>query len=66
MDKLHVLDYVHSDVRIENIVFPENAEAKLIDFDLAGKVDEKYPLRYNKSVEFWHSEASYDRYSIIL
>lgn len=73
LDKLHVLDYVHSDVRIENIVFPENAEAKLIDFDLAGKVDEKYPLGYNKSVEFRHSEAqpdyprkiSHDRYSII-
>ena len=74
LDKLHGLNYVHSDIRIENIVFPENASAKLIDFDLAGKVDERYPNGYNKSLECRHPEAQqdyprkkcHDRFSIII
>ena len=55
LDMLHELNYVHSDIRIENIVFPENGTpAKLIDFDLAGKVDENYPNGYNNSLACRH------------
>ena len=31
LDTLHSLNYVHSDVRMENIVFSENGAAKLIE-----------------------------------
>ena len=73
LDKLHGLGYVHSDIRIENIVFLENASAKLIGFDLAGNVGTKYPIGYNKSLECRHPEAQedyprkkcHDRFSII-
>ena len=73
LDKLHGLDYVHSDIRIENIVFLENASAKLIDFDLADNVGTKYPIGYNNSLECQHPEAQpdfprqkcHDRFSII-
>lgn len=56
LDKLHSKGYVHSDVRLENMVFPETGDAKLIDFDLTDKV-EPYPRRYNKFSER-HDDAS--------
>ena len=73
LDKLHTAKYVHSDVRIANLIFPfDDEEAKLIDFDLADKIDTPYPQYYNKIHER-HPEATigahrkivHDHYSII-
>jgi len=51
LDALHSKDYVHSDVRAANLLFPENdkVEAKLIDFDLAGYKGTHYPLGYTRT-----------------
>ena len=43
LDKLHHVGYVHSDVRLANLVFPDDDDAKLIDSDLAEEVDKPYP-----------------------
>ena len=71
LDTLHKNDYVHSDVRFQNMVFPSNSCAKLIDFDLLDKVGTLYPLGYNTFDEC-HSSARpskprqicHDRYSL--
>ena len=48
LDKLHDAGYVHSDVRLCNMLFPkQTAEAKLIDFDLMDRVNQPYPQCYN-------------------
>ena len=49
LDKLHHIGYVHPDVRLANFVFPDDDDAKLIDFDLADEVDKPYPYGYNYS-----------------
>ena len=54
LDKLHKKGYVHSDVRLQNMVFPRDGEAKLIDFDLTDNVGVPYPPNYNKSLEECH------------
>ena len=38
--KLHVFQYVHSDVRLANMVFPDDGNSKLIDSYLAAYVGE--------------------------
>ena len=73
LDKLHKENYVHSDVRFCNMVFPEKSDAKLIDFDLMDKVDTKYPVGYNSRLSERHSDAKaglarriiHDRYSLV-
>jgi len=48
LQKLHTNDFVHSDIRIENLVFDDHGTtAWLIDFDLIGKVGTLYPPNYN-------------------
>ena len=48
LDKLHNAGYVHSDVRLCNMLFPkQTTEAKLIDFDLMDRVNQPYPQCYN-------------------
>ena len=48
LQKLHTNDFVHSDIRIENLVFDDHGTtAWLIDFDLTGKVGTLYPPNYN-------------------
>jgi len=48
LKKLHNSDYVHSDIRKQNLIFGvEDDEAWIIDFDLAGKVGSRYPESYN-------------------
>ena len=77
LDILHNERYVHSDVRIANLLFPVDSSqgvdsAKLIDFDLAGVEGEPYPQGYNKINER-HPDATansprsilHDRYSIV-
>ena len=71
LDQLHENNYVHSDVQVANILFPCDGDAKLIDFDLAGKVNTAYPVGYNNLSER-HPDAKpnvprltiHDRYSI--
>jgi len=71
LQKLHSESFVHSDVRMANIVFTENG-GKLIDFDLTDKVGECYPIGYNNFPER-HSEAKeaksrqivHDRHSLV-
>ena len=75
LNQLHRNNYVHSDVRIENLLFPvsEMEKAKLIDFDLADEVDTVYPSGYNHLVPDRHSNAQagccrkiiHDRFSLI-
>ena len=72
LQKLHDAGYVHSDVRLVNLLFPLDDEAKLIDFDLADKVGTLYPDGYN-NVLYRHPDAmqgkprhvNHDRYSLI-
>ena len=45
---IHKNNYVHSDVRIVNVAISSDGEsAALIDFDLANRVDTKYPRNFN-------------------
>ena len=45
---LHAHDFVHGDIRSQNLVFSSNGEgAWMIDFDLAGKEGSRYPRGYN-------------------
>lgn len=73
LDQLHDKFYVDSDIQAANILFPEDseAEAKLIDFDLADRENTAYPDGYN-SIEERHEDARagkprsrfHDQYSI--
>ena len=57
LHKIHEIGYVHSDIRKENIVFGKE-EAWIIDFDLAGKEDERYPYGYNhRTIKERHPKA---------
>jgi len=48
LHQLHSKDYVHGDIRSNNLVFhADGRQAWIIDFDLAGNVGEKYPTTYN-------------------
>ena len=55
--KLHSNNYVHSDVRLENMVFPNNKVAKLIDFYLTDTVGMDYPFWYNYDLLERHPDA---------
>lgn len=61
LDKVHKENYVHSDVRLCNMLFPKESEAKLIDFDLMDKVNKKYPDCYNGTLDERHSDAKPDQ-----
>ena len=73
LDKLHKCGYVHSDVRLQNMLFPSDRhkKAKLIDFDLTAAPGVKYPMGYNQFEER-HDDAKanekrqfiHDRYSL--
>ena len=45
LKEMHELGYCHGDVRNNNIVF-NGISTHLIDFDLSGKVGQKYPAGY--------------------
>ncbi len=72
LHKLHDNDYVHCDVRVENLVFGGNGVSYLIDFDLARKENTRYPTGYNSEISFRHRDAQeeklalkvHDRYSL--
>ena len=72
LDKLHSKGIVHSDVRPQNMLFLENGDAKIIDFDLTNYVDTNYPTNYNGNFAYRHEGATagkprkfvHDRYSL--
>jgi serine/threonine protein kinase len=48
LHKLHVKNFVHGDIRKENLLFGHNCEeAWMIDFDLSGLEGTLYPPNYN-------------------
>lgn len=51
LNKLHSCNYVHSDVRECNLLFPQETEAMLIDFDLMDIAGTPYPDGFNKLCE---------------
>ena len=73
LDQLHANDYVHSDVRFDNIVICSDGQSKVIDFDLAEKVGVPYPDGYNSTLRERHPDATagsprqicHDRYSLM-
>ena len=73
LDMLHSKAIVHSDVRLRNMLFLCDGDAKLIDFDLADKVDTTYPDNYHSNFEYRHKDAKpgekrkidHDRYSLL-
>ena len=73
LDMLHSKAIVHSDVRLRNMLFLCDGDAKLIDFDLADKVDTTYPDNYHSNFEYRHKNAKpgekrkidHDRYSLL-
>ena len=72
LDMLHSKGIVHSDVRLQNMLFLENGDAKIIDFDLANDVGTDYPTNYNGNLYGRHEDARagkprkivHDRYSL--
>jgi serine/threonine protein kinase len=72
LDNLHQNDMVHGDIRLRNMIFRENNESQLIDFDFAGPVGSEYPAQYNSSFAERHKAAvqcepmyrEHDRYSL--
>lgn len=70
---IHEKNYVHSDIRKQNIVFCSDRQtAYIIDFDLIGEVGTDYPAGYNHYTGERHSDArchqprkqEHDRYSL--
>ena len=48
IDQLHAKGIVHSDIRLQNMLFLEDGRGKLIDFDLACKENTPYPDNFNE------------------
>ena len=72
LDKLHHQGYVHSDVRLVNMIFPESGKGKLIDFDLTDKIGTRYPggyryfsERHETAMPFQPRCIIHDRHSLI-
>ena len=58
LDKLNEKYYVHSDVLLRNMVFPENSQSsKLIDFGLMDMVGVVYPDVFNGDLPERHGDA---------
>ena len=57
LETIHKQGYVHSDVRLGNIVFSLPDGAFLIDFDLAANCDEEYHYNFNGDLPERHPEA---------
>ena len=73
LSKMHEQEIVHGDIRLANMIFPENGDSRLIDFDFAGKHEiNEYPSEYNYQLRERHREAiphglmklNHDRYSL--
>ena len=73
LDTLHKLNYVHGDIRKENIIFATNkCTSYLIDFELAKAEGSRYPSGYRYYKEFRYQNArehyplwkEHDRYSL--
>lgn len=62
LSKIHSLGIVHGDYRLNNIIARQSSQNpsiitdfKVIDFEFSGKVNEKYPVIFDKSpIIAWH------------
>ena len=55
---IHKNQYVHSDIREQNLVFSSDGKnAYIIDFDLTDKVNTVYPECYNTNLSERHRKA---------
>lgn len=62
LDSLHKSNFVHGDVRLENMVFTDDIKTGyLIDYDFSGKEGELYPKNYNGSLEGRHNFAQAEK-----
>jgi len=50
LQELHKIGYVHGDIRGFNVLFSENGEGGLIDFDFSGTPDNTYPDGYRQAL----------------
>lgn len=58
LDMIHKNQYVHSDIREQNLVFSSDGKnAYIIDFDLTDKVNTVYPECYNTNLSERHRKA---------
>ena len=73
LNRIHELGYVHGDIREVNIIFVQEGDSVLIDFDLARQENTKYPVDYNCATIYErHAQAGpslkmkkeHDRYSL--
>lgn len=48
---LHERGVIHGDIRASNVIFGPGQAARLIDFDLAGDGDRRYPSGFNHDIE---------------
>lgn len=55
LQKIHEMEYVHGDVRLQNLVFGLS-RSWIIDFDNALKVGAEYPVCYNSLLPERHSD----------
>ena len=61
LEKIHKNGYIHGDIRIENVIFMEDSNSCLIDFDLARRDDDDNPCYYPKNyndISVRHPETS--------
>ena len=74
LSKMHEHAFVHGDIRWENMVFPEDGDSYLIDFDFVGKdTEDTYPCNFNCDLPGRHPNAIpnmpmklvHDRYSLV-
>ena len=58
LSKMHRYGFVHGDIRLNNMVFPEDGKSYLIDFDFVGKNDStSYAASFNHGLCERHKEA---------
>ncbi|CAJ0829971.1 9566_t:CDS:2, partial [Entrophospora sp. SA101] len=57
--KIHVLGFVHGDMRLSNILVGPDNSIKIIDFDWCGKIREVvYPPLLNQEIDVWHPDVN--------
>nr|CAG8602539.1 15414_t:CDS:2 [Entrophospora candida] len=57
--KIHVLGFVHGDMRLSNILVGPDNSIKIIDFDWCGKIGEVvYPPLLNQEIDVWHPDVN--------
>jgi len=66
LDELYQNGYVHSNVRVTNLLFPaDGTDAKLISFDMSDCIDSKYPSGHDDATAGASRSIVHDRYVVI-